>query len=581
MRFGTPPAAAALLLLAAAACDHAQSLAGPDAANLTAVERAAAVPERDDPWRATSTAAMWAHISRHDTTVSLGVKLPGGRRGVYEGRWLVDEAGWRGALRALEGQPGVQVRAVDGHAPLVLLSVASPEALERVRRLPFADYVEPAVLNGVPEAPRGPSMALAPGVTALSSSSGGDPNYGYYVDSQGSHVPNIFTGMRIPEAWQWSTGAGVTIGLIDTGVDVGNPLLTHWQRYQVYYPDALDDFQGHGTHMAGVISGKGGFGNVRGVAYGAAGYVSVKHSNSYLDVNAWRTNAAMDTAVAHGAKVINMSFRSDNGSNAVSDRISMYYSGTDAYGARYDVLFVAAAGSGGQVADYWYGVIFPASHPDVIAVSAINYDNLQLYSGSHSGYQVELSAYHGQPTVGTNDEGYWNADSGNSSNASAIVSGIATLVRAKYPTFRNTDIRTRLRRGARDLGPLGRDSEYGYGIVNALAAVGGFYQATLKGAAWHDECAATTVRTRTCRLIYSVPGCFDETLRVVANGDGPFTYQWSTGSTGSSTVVRLCNTFGEYGYTVTVNTRDTRDGTTYTHTAHIMVKSSTHTVEPT
>ncbi len=166
--------------------------------------------------------------------------------------------------------------------------------------------------------------------------------------------------------------------------------------------------------MAGVIGGKPGVGYVVGVGHGAT-HVSVKHSNWYMEVDTWQAIAAMDTAVARGAKVINMSFHSDDGSNAVSDRIEKYYSGTNDLGARYNVLFVAAAGSGGTVANYWWAVVFPAKHPAVIAVSAINYDDIQIFSGSHYGYQVELSAFHGQPTTGMHQEGYRNGRSGNSS----------------------------------------------------------------------------------------------------------------------------------------------------------------------
>jgi hypothetical protein len=215
-------------------------------------------------------------------------------------------------------------------------------------------------------------------------------------------------------------------------------------------------------------------------------------------------------------------------------------------------------------------VVFPASHPDVIAVSAINYDNLQIYTKSHSGYQVELSSYHGQPTTGTNDEGYYNAQSGNSSNASAIVSGVATLVRGRYPFLRNYEVRNRLRRGARDLGPVGRDGHYGYGVINAYAAVGGFYQATVFGSSWHDQCTATTSPNRTCFVNYASTSCFTETFRVAGYGDGPFTYRWSNGSTSDQISMYLCPTYGgDESFQVTVT--DGLQNRTMTLTAYIRV----------
>lgn len=515
-----------------------------------------------------SSAEMWTYAARADTSFTVGVKEPGTSRGILEGRWMVAPAAWLESSAALRRLPSIRVTDVDASSPTLRLVVSSVQALERLRRLPFIDYVEPAVLASGSTADGGPAANRVVGGPLLSSSSGGDPNYGYYLDAAGNWIPNIYTGMRIPEAWQLSTGAGVTIGLLDTGIEIGQPDLLHWSKHKVTSHHALTDERGHGTHMAGVIGGKPGRSYVVGVGHGAT-HVSVKHSNWYLEVDTWQAIAAMDTAVARGAKVINMSFHSNDGSNAVSERIEKYYRGTNEVGARYDVLFVAAAGSGGAVANYWWTVVFPARHPDVIAVSAINYDNLLIFSGSHYGHQVELSAFHGQPTTGTQREGYWNGRSANSSNASAIVSGVASLVRARYPFLRNDQVRVRLRNGARDLGPVGRDDRYGYGIVNAYGAVGGFYRSTLVGNVWHDQCSAS-VPGVTCFVNYSTTACFTETFRIIAYGDGPFTYQWSTGSTSDQTTMTLCPSYG-YEHSIQVTVTDGLQNKSQTHTAHIWV----------
>lgn len=462
--------------------------------------------------------------------------------------------------------------------PTVLLKIASLDALERLRRLPFVDYLEPAVLSSSSETSPSETQSTVAATSEpefSSTSSNKGRNYGHYVDAQGNWIPNIFNGMRIPEAWRLSTGARVNVGLLDTGIDYRNLELARWQHYKVYSRDLDYDSHGHGTHQAGVIGAPRNGNCVVGVAYGA-NHISVKHSSDYLDVYTWRVNAAMDTAVNHGAKVIAMSFRSNDGSNAVSDRIEKYYRSLNDSGVPYDVLFVAAAGSGGMVADYWFGVVFPASQPDVIAVSAIDYDTGQLHSGSHSGYQVELSAYHGQPTTGTSKEGFCNATSGNTSNSASIVAGIAALVRAKYPTLRNYEVRTRLRRGAQDRGTVGRDSKYGYGIVNAYGAVGGFYKLRLRADSWsesYDPCRATTDPTRTCFLFFKSRSCFTETFRVGAYGDGPFTYRWSTGSTSSSTSIRLCPSYSSgYDYRLDVTVTKASENKSITITAHIDVE---------
>jgi hypothetical protein len=126
-----------------------------------------------------------------------------------------------------------------------------------------------------------------------------------------------------------------------------------------------------------------------------------------------------------------------------------------------------------------------------------------------------------------------------------------------------------MRRGARDFGPAGRDSHYGYGIINAYAAVGGFYEATLRGANWHDQCT-TSASTRTCFVNYTSMSCFTETFRIAAHGDGPFTYRWSTGSTSDRTSLNLCPTYDD-GYSLQVTVTDGLQNRSMTFTAYIRV----------
>lgn len=553
-----------LLLGLLSGCEEAPTLLPLESTGLTNLSEA---PPRIDPWSEMTTEALWTYAARTDTSFTVGVKRPGAHRGIYRGTWMLSPATWNEASSAVARQPGVQVIEVDGTSPTLRIGVKSAEVLARLRDLPFIDFVEPAILTGNTTAAGDAYEQRSPSGPLFSSSSSNGPNYGHYFDATGNRIPNIYTGMRIPEAWQLSTGVGVTIGLLDTGVELNHPQLSHWSLHKASASEYLTDTQGHGTHMAGVIGGRPGQSYIVGVGHGAT-HLSVKHSNHFLNVDTWRIAAALDTAVVRGAKVINMSFRSENSSNAVSDRIEKYYDGENAAGVRYDVLFVAAAGSGGTVATYWWAVIFPASHPYVIAVSAINYDDLQIYSGSHHGYQVELSAFHGQPTTGTSGENYIGSSS-NSSNASAIVTGVASLVRSRYPHLRNDQVRTRLRNGARDLGPVGRDSYYGFGIVNAYAAVGGFYRSTLVGNVWHDHCSAS-IPSVTCFVNYSSMSCFTETFRIIAYGDGPFTYQWSTGSTSDQTTMTLCPSYG-YQQSLQVTVTDGLQNRSQTHTAHIWV----------
>lgn len=505
------------------------------------------------------TQRLWERIVEDDSLVTIGLKSPGAARGVVNGEWLLTQAAFEAALEDIRAAPGIVVRNVDRHLPAAKLKIASRAALSAIARLPFVDYVEPTTLLPAETLYGNDHTSIQP-QTALTIESSSGPNFGYYTDAEGNRIPHIYDGLLIPLAWQYSTGAGVTVGLIDTGVDTRNPDLSHWTRYRVYAPDGEYDEDTHGTHQAGSIGARRNGWHIVGASYDATP-ISIKHSDTdpANKIYTWRVAAALDTAVSRGADVVNMSLMSHDDSNLVSDRLSLYYSGYRSDGTRYDVLFVGAAGSGGGVGDYLYNVVFPARHSAVIAVSAIDYDTNQLHSMSHSGAAVELSSYHGMPSTGTQAEGFAAGATSNSSNASALVSGIAALVRSRYPTKNNTWVRSRLRYGARDFGASGRDYVYGYGIVNAYAAVGGFYSVKLQGNVWHGDCFATA--DRTCYLVYEASSCFTETLWVTPTGEGPFQYQWSTGSTSNSANVQLCPDASEpYPYTVEVTVTKPAEG---------------------
>jgi hypothetical protein len=550
------PAAAGLLALAA--CDDPTGLSTPATPNAGRTPATVqGVPVRENRWMTISDADLWSYITQHDTAVVVGVKAPGTARGMYRAQRLVSDAVWQGAVKTLTTAHGGTVLNVDKVIPAVLIRVASVEQLRKLRAHPFIDYIEPAVLNSAgPVASAAPTLraGLRPSEKRLSSSgsSGGDDNYGaYYLN--GDSVPWIFNKMEIDQAWRRSTGAGVTVGLIDTGIDEYQAVhqLSNFATRRVYSGEPLIDTHGHGTHQAGVLAAKRDGYHVVGVAYGSSP-LSIKHSNSYFDVYTWRIAAALDTAVKYNAKVVQMAFRCEDQSNAVSDRLSLYY-----WSPAYDVLFTAAVGSGGWGGQVIDGAIFPAVHPDVMAVSAINYHTDTRYSGSHYSNKVEISAYHGQPTVGAIvlGESEWET-SGNSSNASTIVAGVATLVRSKYPWMRNYDVRYRLVSTARDIGPTGRDADSGYGLVMAMRAVGGM---------WNAEILGNTVSGGG----YNQSHTIDLTGNPLG-GEGPFTYRWLGTLNGiTSRTVRVTVSQGDPTHHYSVEVTDHSDGSTKIATAAI------------
>jgi subtilisin family serine protease len=129
-----------------------------------------------------------------------------------------------------------------------------------------------------------------------------------------------------------------------------------------------------------------------------------------------------------------------------------------------DVVVVAAVGNRPQVNQ----VVYPAAYPGVIAAAAVD------KQGNHAdvsvtGPQVTLAAP-GVDIVSPRLNGKYSQNVG-TSDATAIIAGVAALVRAKYPNLSASEVVHRLTATATDKGSPGRDEQYGYGIVNPVAAL--------------------------------------------------------------------------------------------------------------
>jgi type VII secretion-associated serine protease mycosin len=265
--------------------------------------------------------------------------------------------------------------------------------------------------------------------------------------------------LRVAEAQQHSQGTGVVVAVLDSGVDATHPdLVGNVLPGMDVVTGSADGGQidriGHGTGMAGLIAGHGhGAGNSQGLL-GIAPQAKIlpvrdgdEQGTALVDGIEW--------AVAHGAKVISISQGQSNRAlplkQAVDDAIA------------HDIVVVAAAGNiPGTSVDY------PAAYPGVVAVSGVDRQGNHA-PGSIAGPEVQLAAPSVdivRPTVG---HGYVTGTG--TSDATAIVSGVAALVRAKYPNLSATEVVHRLTATATDKGPPGRDNEYGYGIVNPVAAL--------------------------------------------------------------------------------------------------------------
>ncbi|WP_306216365.1 S8 family serine peptidase, partial [Actinoplanes sp. RD1] len=254
------------------------------------------------------------------------------------------------------------------------------------------------------------------------------------------------TALDIRTAHRVSLGAGVIVALVDTGVDAAHDDLADAVAPGTdLFPDPIgdgrDDIDGHGTEMAGIIAGRGH--GARSGALGIAPAATILPIRGPIKTMA--TSEFMVRAVAfargRGARVVNMSF-------GTGDTEVLRSAVRAAVAA--DMVVVAASGNVGSGAGE-----FPGRYPEVLTVGAVGRTG-KVADFSVTGPQVDLTA----PgvdivTTGIGRTGYYRGSG--TSEATAVVSGAAALVRAAHPELSAAEVVRRLTATAVDAGRKGRD----------------------------------------------------------------------------------------------------------------------------
>lgn len=373
----------------------------------------------DTPWRTMSDDELSAQVTAANGRVFIGLKEAADPGGVDAlGRVLVRPTTSASAKSQLRGL-GLQFTIEYTLIPAVVARI--PETLvAELRRNPLIDYIEP----------------IFPG------------------ERLGQDTTWNVRRVNAPSSWAYSTGSGAKLLIIDSGIKNGHPDLAPAVIQSCESPPSNGlDQDGHGTMVAGVAAAVDNTIDYIGVSHGAALWSS-KDGDAIPDPS--YTACGVQFGRVNGVQAINISTNYGSPYTALTDQVN---------GAYYQngIVVVAAAGNSGTS-----GVGYPARLGSVIAVSATNSNN-NLASFSSYGPEIELTAP--GDWVYTTCFWYEVCPVSGTSFSSPHVAAAAALLKAYSPSWSALDVRYRLALGATDLGSAGRDTYFGYGLLNIAGAI--------------------------------------------------------------------------------------------------------------
>ena len=288
------------------------------------------------------------------------------------------------------------------------------------------------------------------------------------------------------EIWDYGSGSGIKVAIIDTGIQLNHPDLVAnvVSGFDFVNNDetAMDD-NGHGTHVSGIVAAtSNGSGSV-GVGYSVSLMpVKVLNSSGY----GYLSDVAKGIyyAANNGARIINMSLGASVDSDTLKNAIS--------YASRKGVLIVAAAGN-----EYGAPCSYPAAYSEVICVVATDKDN---HLASFSNIGGELSAP-GVSNYSTYLGSTYKSLSG-TSMASPHVAGAAAVLMSKCTTCTTSDIRNVLRETSVDLGDVGKDIIFGYGLIDLDSAMHTYIEEDMENEEPEEEIPTETPDDTEDEIVY-------------------------------------------------------------------------------
>jgi membrane-anchored mycosin MYCP len=307
-----------------------------------------------------------------------------------------------------------------------------------------------------------PIAAAAPPEGLCQSAEAGGPTV--------TKLPWAQTWLAPERVWPVSTGRGVTVAVIDSGVDADHPQLRQAGavlpgRDLLTPGDERANFDciSHGTAVASIIAARPADG---------VGFRGLAPEARILPIRVSERDASEQQGAAVDATVFANSIRyaADAGAKVINISLALYVDleqvrNAVRYAQSRDALIVAAAGNAhnDQGAD---PVTYPAAYPGVVGVAAITIDGNRLGS-SQVGAYVDISAPGGGVLAAARQRGHRYYDG--TSFAAGFVSGTAALVRAANPSLTATEVAGRLEATATPA--PGSSDQYGAGVVNPYRAV--------------------------------------------------------------------------------------------------------------
>ncbi|KGR75440.1 S8 family peptidase [Ureibacillus sinduriensis] len=262
--------------------------------------------------------------------------------------------------------------------------------------------------------------------------------------------------INAPKTWSGGiTGKGIKVAVVDTGIAAHDDLsIAGGVSFTSYTPSYQDD-NGHGTHAAGIIGAKNNTIGTVGVAPDASLY-AVKaldaNGSGYLS----DIIAGIDWSINNKMNIINLSLGTPTGSLTLKETVDRAYN--------QGILVVAAAGNSGTVDGAGDTVNYPAYYDSTIAVAATN--NLDSRASfSSTGNAVDVAAP-GERILSTYIGNQYVYMSG-TSMAAPYVSGNLALLKQANPTLAAAELRSKLEKGTLDIGIVGKDAYFGFGLIQA------------------------------------------------------------------------------------------------------------------